>query len=279
MQHQEGRIKGANGVDVYTQSWLPNGPCRSLLLIVHGLAEHSGRYMNLVNRFVPMGYAVYGIDHIGHGRSKGTRVYVDRFEDYTETLKTYVDLIREETSGKPIFLVGHSMGGLISAAYLIDHPADFTGVVLSGPSVKMPDNISAFVIFTGKVLSVLMPRAGLVALDAKGVSRDPAVVQDYVDDPLVHTGKATARLGAELLKAMRRVTAGAARITLPILILHGGADRLVDPSSSQMLYENVGSADKTIRIYEGLYHEVFNEPEHDRVLGEVEEWLEAHAVS
>jgi len=121
-----------------------------------------------------------------------------------------------------------------------------------------------------------MPKIGLIGLDAGGVSRDPSVVKAYVDDPLVHTGKTTARLAAEILRAMQRFPQEASRITLPILLLQGGEDRLVDPAGAQMLFETVGSSDKTLKIYEGLYHEIFNEPEKDQVLGDMEQWLVSH---
>jgi acylglycerol lipase len=276
MRHQEGTFKGIRNESIYYQGWLPEGEPKAVLLIVHGLAEHSGRYMNLVNHFVPLGYAVYGVDHVGHGKSSGTRVYVERFEDYTDTLKTYFDMVRDWQPAKPVFLMGHSMGGLIGAVYLLDHQAELAGAVLSGPAVKVQGNVSPTVILVGKVISALMPKMGVIGLEAEGVSRDPTVVQAYVNDPLVCRGKVTARLSAELVKAIRRVTAEAANIRLPILILQGSADRLVDPKGAQMLYNAVSSADKTIKIYDGLYHEVYNEPEHDQVLSDVEAWLEAH---
>jgi alpha-beta hydrolase superfamily lysophospholipase len=276
MKYQEGFFKGFRDVNIYFQSWLPEGEPKAAILIVHGLAEHSGRYGNVVSHFVPMGYAVYGIDHLGHGKSEGERVYVKRFDDYTNTLKAYFDKVRGSQSGKPIFLVGHSMGGLISAVYLLDHQSELAGAVLSGPAVKIPSDVTPATIFVGKILSTLIPRFGLIGLEAEGVSRDPAVVQAYVSDPLVYRGKMTARLAAEMLQAMQTITAQAARITLPILILQGGADRLVDPSGARMLYDAVSSADKEIRIYDGFYHEVFNEPERDKVLGDVEIWLESH---
>jgi len=206
MKHQDGYFKGVRDTNIYYQYWLPEGEPKAILLVVHGLAEHSGRYMNVVNHLVPSGYAVYGIDHIGHGKSDGTRIYVDRFQDYTKTLKDYFDMIREWQPKKPIFLIGHSMGGLISAAYLLEHQDELSGAVLSGPSIKVPDNISQAIIFAGKMLSIIIPKVGLIQLDAEGVSRDPAVVDAYVNDPLVCTGKVTARLGAELLKTMQRVT-------------------------------------------------------------------------
>ena len=121
---------GASDAALYYQGWLPEGEVRAVLLIVHGLAEHSGRYMNLVNRFVPLGYAVYGIDHIGHGRSEGRRLFVERFADYTEPLKTYVDMVRLRQPERPVILIGHSMGGLIGARYLIAHQMDLGGAIL-----------------------------------------------------------------------------------------------------------------------------------------------------
>ncbi len=273
MKQQEGFFKGVRDTRIYSQSWLPEGEPKAILLIVHGLAEHSGRYMNVVNHFVSLGYAVHGFDHLGHGKSDGTRVYVERFEDYTDTLNIYFNRIR---SDKPVFLVGHSMGGLIGAVYLLHHQTELTGAVLSGPAVKVPDKITPTLLFAGKMLSALMPKFGLLGLEAEGVCRDPAVVRAYISDPLVHRGKATARLAAEMLKAMQVVGAQANTITLPIMIVQGSADRLVDPAGARMLYDTVSSADKEIRIYEGFYHEVFNEPEHEKVLRDVERWIEAH---
>ncbi len=276
MQHQDGFFKGVLDANIYYQSWLPDGDPKAVLLIVHGLAEHCGRYMNVVDHFVPDGYAVYGLDHIGHGKSDGTRVFVERFTDYTDTLKIFFDMVRAWQPEQPIFLVGHSMGGLIAASYLLDHQDDFAGAVLSGPSVKPPDGISPVTLFLGKTLSNIAPKMGLLALEADGVSSDPAVVQAYVNDPLVYTGKTTARLAAELLKGMQHLTAEAGNITLPILIVQGGDDKLVDPSGAEMLYASVSSSDKTLNVYDGFYHEVFNEPEHERVLADVGTWLETH---
>jgi acylglycerol lipase len=279
MNHQEGYFEGAGGEKLYYQSWQPIGEVKAVLLIVHGLAEHSGRYMNVVNHFLPRGYAVYGYDHLGHGKSEGQRLFVKRFTDYLKPLKTFFDIIRGWQPGKPVFLIGHSMGGLIGASYLPTHQAELAGVILSGPAVKIPDNISRATILAGRLLSALIPKVGLVLLEAEGVSRDPAVVQAYSTDPLVYRGKMTARLGAEMLAAMERIRDTADRITLPILILQGGSDRLVDPSGARMLYDKVASPDKKLIVYQGYYHEVFNEPEHDQVLADVDAWLERHLTT
>jgi acylglycerol lipase len=276
MDRIEGNFKGVRNVNIYYQAWLPEGKVKAVILVVHGLGEHCGRYMNVVNHFVPLGYAVYGLDHIGHGKSEGRREFVERFEDFTDTLTIYYKMVKEWQRNEPIFLLGHSMGGLIASYYLLDRQANFKGAVISAPSIKVSDNISRATIIMGKILSVLAPKMGLLALDTNAISRDPQVVTAYVNDPLVFHGKTPARLAAELLKAMQRITAEVDKITLPFIALQGGQDKLVDPAGAQMLYGRSGSKDKTLKVYEGLYHEVFNEPERDRVLKDVETWLEAH---
>ena len=273
MEHHEGWFEGVRGTEIRYQYWLPDGEPDASLLIVHGLAEHCGRYANVIDRFVPRGYAVYGVDHIGHGKSAGRRVYVERFGDFIAVLKTYVDRIGEWRPGVPLFMVGHSLGALIGAVYLLDHPGDLAGAILSGPLVKVPDNISPATVLLSRLLSVVLPKLGVAAVDATGVSRDPAVVRAYVDDPLVYTGKTTARLGCEMLKAMRRVAEEVHKIEIPLLVLQGGADRLVSPDGAEMLHRLAGSADKTLKVYDGLHHEVYNEPERDVVLADVEAWL------
>jgi len=277
MKHEEGFLNENSDEHIYYQCWLPEGDLKAVLLVVHGLAEHCGRYMNVVNRFVPSGYGVYAFDFPGHGKSHGKRVFVNRFEDYTRTLATFLDKVGALHHEAPLFLVGHSMGSLVSAVFLLDRQEGFAGAILSGAgAVKVPESISSATILAGKIFSVVMPKIGLIGLDVNGVSRDPSVVRGYVEDPLVHTGKTTARLAAEILKAMQRFPEEAARITLPILLLQGSGDKLVDPAGAQMLFESVQSSDKTLKMYDGLYHEIFNEPERDQVLGDMEQWLENH---
>ncbi len=276
MKHQEGYLKSNRATNVFYQYWLPDKEIKAILLVAHGLAEHSGRYMNLVNHFVPSGYAVYGIDHIGHGKSDGKRVYVERFEDFTKTLKTYFDTIRNWHPETPIFLIGHSMGGLISTAYLLEHQDELSGAVLSGPGVKLPDTISRVTILVGKILSVLMPKAGVAPLEYDGISRDQAVVDAYINDPLVYTGKITARLATELINKIHHVTEKAPKIQLPIMIAQGSCDKIVDPKGARFLHDLVGSEDRTLKYYDGLYHEIFNEPEHEQVLNDVQQWIEKH---
>ena len=273
MEHIEGSFEGVRNVNIYYQGWLPEGKVSAVLLIVHGLGEHSGRYMNVVNHFVPLGYAVYGLDHIGHGKSAGTREFVETFDDFTDTLTVFYKMVAEWQVDVPIFILGHSLGGLIISYYLLDHQNKFKGAIISGPAVKIGDSVSQATIMMGKVLSKIAPKMGLISLDVNAISRDPDVVAAYVNDPLVFHGKTPARLAAELLSAILRVTAEAGVITLPISIVHGSEDSLADPTGSQMLYDKVSSEDKTLKIYNGLYHEVFNEPERELVLKDIEDWL------
>ena len=275
MRHIEGQFKGIRDLNIYYQGWLPEVDAKAVLLIVHGLGEHCGRYVNVVNHFVPLGYAVYGLDHIGHGQSEGVREYVEGFSDFTDTLSIFCDMVAEWLPDKPIFILGHSVGALIASYYLLDCSDKFKGAVLSAPAVKAGDSISPGTIMMSKIVSRLAPKMGLVALDPSGVSRDPEVVDDYVHDPLVFHGKTTARLGAELLLAMQRVSIEADKIRHPIIIVQGSQDTLVEPSGAQMLFNKASSEDKTLKVYPGLYHEVFNEPERNIVLRDVENWLEA----
>jgi alpha-beta hydrolase superfamily lysophospholipase len=276
MNHTEGNFKGIRDANIYYQAWLPDGKVKAVLLVVHGLGEHSGRYLNVVNAFVPLGYAIYALDHLGHGKSDGKREMVRRFEDYTDTLTIFYKLVKGWQADKPIFLLGHSMGGLIASYYLLDHQADFKGAVISAPAIKVGAGISPATITMGKILSVLAPSAGVLGLDASFISHDPEVVKAYVNDPLVFHGKTPARLAAEMLKAMQRVTAEVGTIALPFITVQGGQDKLVDPGGCQMLFDQAGSKDKAIKIYPELYHEVFNEPQRAVVLKDVESWLNAH---
>ncbi len=276
MNHIEGKFIGVRNLQVFYQAWLPEGEAKAVLPIIHGLGEHSGRYMNVVNHFVPLGYVVYGLDQIGHGKSGGAREYVEHFDDYSDTFTAYLKMVKQWQPEKPIFLLSHSIGGLIAAYYLLDHQAEFQGAIFSAPVVKVASHVTKMTVFMAQTLSLLAPSAGVLPVDPSTISRDPDVVKAYVDDPLVFHGKTTARLSAEMLRALTRVSAETGKITLPFLAMQGGADKLVDPDGAQILYERAASKDKTLKIYEGLYHEIFNEPERGRVFTDIENWLAAH---
>lgn len=274
--HTAGIFEGPDGVRIYHQEWYPGASAKAVLLVVHGSGEHSGRYGNVVDYFVPRGFAVCAFDLYGHGKSGGARKFVRKFEDYAEIVADHDRLVRQRFPDAPVFLVAHSLGALIALYFLLDHQEDFRGAVLSGSLVKVPENVSVATIVVGQVLSRLMPRAGILDQSYDDlISRDPEVVRAARADPLMYHGKMTARLAAESLKAMQRVEREQAKISLPLLILHGGADRIVEPSNARLLAERVGSEDTTVRLYDGLYHEVFNEPERHQVFNDIEQWLDA----
>jgi len=275
MKRKEGTFRGLKDLSLYYQCWLPDRSPEALLLVVNGLAEHSGRYINLVNYFVPKGYAVYGYDHRGQGKSEGLRCYVDRFSDYGDDLKTFVNMVHSENEGTKIFLVGHSMGGTLATAYAVHHQHELAGLLLSGASLKMGSTVSPGLIAMAGVLSVLLPKMGATVIDAAAISQDQAVVDAYVNDSLVYRGKIRARTGAELLKTMQELPPQMPEISLPILIMHGTADKLGNPEGSQLLYERARSKDKTLKLYEGFYHEIFNEPGREQVFRDMEAWLAA----
>ena len=275
MIHSEGTFSGHKDHQIYHQSWVPDNEPHALILLVHGLGEHSSRYGNVVERLVPKGYAIYALDHIGHGRSEGARKYADSFSVFTDTLTLYLAKIKAWHPNLPIYLLGHSLGGLIGAMYLLEHQADFAGAVLSSPALKVHGVVSPLLLMTGKVLSIVWPTAGLIALNSEAASRDPAVLEANRLDPLMARKKTTARLGLEMYKAMHKIDAESATLTLPMLILQRSDDMIVNPEGATAFFDKISSHQKTLKMYDGLYHEVFNEPEREVVLTDLENWLEA----
>jgi alpha-beta hydrolase superfamily lysophospholipase len=274
VRQAEGRFSGARGLSIYYQYWTPETAPRALLLVVHGAGEHSARYQQLARYFTGRGFAVAALDHPGHGKSGGRYGHVDRFEDFVATLEIFQRRVAAAFPGLPQILVGHSMGGLISSLYLLQHQQDFAGCVLSGPAVKTDIEPGYLQLLLIRCLSVVAPGAGVLQLDAGGVSRDPAVVANYVNDPLVNHGKMSARMVAELFKCMHRIQAEAGAITLPMLLLHGGGDVMAAPEGSRFLYDHISSVDKTLEIYPGLYHEIFNEPEREAIYAGMLDWCD-----
>ena len=266
------------GAKLQTTHWLPEGLPKAVVLLAHGYAEHAGRYAHVAKRLTEAGYAVYAIDHWGHGRSDGTPGFVPRFSAFTDGLAELLKLVEVNHGDTPRLLLGHSMGGLISTLFLIERQSAFTAAALSGPAIVPGAPPSRFTVWISRFLSRFFPRLGVLALDANGVSRDPAVVAAYLADPLVYTGKIGARLGKEFMDAMAAAQAGAPRITLPILFQHGEKDSLAAVAGSQYLFDHVGSVDKTLKIYPGLFHEIYNEPEQDTVLGDLVAWFDAHVA-
>ena len=263
----------APGARLHCRAWRTGDPPKAIVLLVHGYAEHLGRYEHVAARLNRSDYGVYAVDHWGHGSSDGVPGFVPAFSVYVDGVEALLEQVKTAHPGVPRILLGHSMGGLIAAAH------ECAGAVLSGPAIKASQEPPALTIAIAKLLSRIAPRLGVLQLDGSLVSRDPQVVAAYLADPLVYKGKVGARLGAEMFAAMREVQANAARITLPILLLHGAQDGLTAPAGSEFLHRHVGSTDKTLKIYPGLYHEIFNEPEQQMVLGDMVAWIDRHVAT
>jgi alpha-beta hydrolase superfamily lysophospholipase len=272
-RRDEGRFEGAGGIEIFWQAWLPEDAPRAVVLIAHGAAEHGGRYDWVGHELVRHGYAAYAIDHRGHGRSSGARAYVDRLDNAVADLHQLSDLTGERHPQAPRFLLGHSMGGAIALAYAAHHQDELTGLVLSAPLAVLEANGASRA--AGRVLSSVAPRLPIYKIDGTTVSRDPAVVRAYDDDPLNHRGPLPARTIGELMSTTATMPERLPSLRLPILTMYGTGDRLVAPTGSALVHERAGSADTTLLRYDGLYHELLNEPERDRVLGDVVEWIEA----
>lgn len=215
MEHKEGTFKRQKNLNLYYQCWLPSGEPKAILLVVNGLAEHSGRYQNLVDYFVPKGYAVYSYDHRGHGRSEGARCYVERFSEYVDDLKSFFDIVRGEHKEAKVFLIGHSMGGTIATAYAIRYQQDLAGLLLSAATLKVGSTASPVLITMAGILSALLPKMGTIILDAPAISRDRAVVDAYVNDPLVYRGKIPARMAPSWLRLYRNCHRKCQRLLCP----------------------------------------------------------------
>jgi len=280
LKHTEGFLdvqhsKARGSSRLFQQTWEPDGQTLAVVLLVHGLGEHSGRYAHVAEHLTERGFAIYTLDHYGHGKSDGHAGFVERFSVYLDGVSALLEKAQDEQPDVPFFLIGHSMGGLIAATYLLDNQDAFKACVLSGPALKTDQAPPALLLALNRLLSKLVPTLPMIQLDVSGVSRDPAVVDAYIGDPLVFHGKLSARLIAELSATMDDTLSRASEIRIPLILLHGEKDVLTAPSGSQEMFDNVSSDDKTLKIYPGLFHEIFNEPEKETVLLEMSAWLEA----
>ncbi len=272
---QQGNFEQPDIGSIYHQIWRPRGDIRAVIVLVHGASEHCGRYQQFAEYFTAQGFAVAALDLPGHGRSDGSPGYIRRFDDYLGTLRSFHDRVNKTFRNLPQFLLGHSMGGLVATHYLLDHQNDFIGCALSSALIKTDLKPGALKMAMVKWLSVLMPRVGVMQLDPSGVSRDPDVVEDYINDPLVFHGKGSARMAKELFGAMHKIQSQASRITLPMLIMHGGSDSMTSPTGSRFLHNAVSSEFTELKIYDDLYHEIFNEPEQEQVFDDLLAWFNA----
>lgn len=261
---------------LFIQGWRPEKPQRGTVVLVHGYAEHSDRYQHVAAFLTARGYAVHTYDQRGYGRSEGRRAFVRSFGEYISDLHDVVCHVRqEEEADCPLFHLGHSMGGLVCTLYCLDHGARPAGLVLSSPALRVNEDMAPILRRFAGVVSQLAPTLPTVHLKHETLSRDPAVVAWSEADPLNYHGRIRARTGQEILRAANCLWDRAGQLTVPLLVFHGTADGLTTVDGSRELYRRAGSTDKTLKLYEGFYHETMNEPENDKVLADIVDWLDA----
>ena len=280
MKHSEGTIISSDGVELYYQRWLPDIKPRAGVAILHGIGGHSGQstYTHLINHLVPLGYALYGLDLRGHGRSGGRRGSINKWEEYRDDLQAFLCMIKEQESNQTVFAVGQSLGGLIVLEFALHYPQEVKGVIVSAPGLSEPD-ISPIRFILLQTLSSIWPHLTLnPKLDLSGVSRDPKEVEKMHADPLTDP-KYSPRFAMETLSALQWTHANAADFKVPIMIIHGSADPLTSPKGSQTFFEHITIEDKTLKLYEGGYHQSFIDVNRDEVLRDVVNWLDRHVKS
>lgn len=276
MRARSGHLHVRDGLRLPTRAWLPDaeGAERAVIVLVHGLGEHIGRYDALATRLVRGGYAVHGYDQRGHGFAPGPRAQVDRFERLIDDLGDFVAQVRAEHPGRPWVLLGHSMGGVVALRAVQTDAVRPDRLVLSAPTMRDGADVPGWVRALVRRLAEPFPALPTVRIDATAVSRDPAEVAAYQQDPANFHGPVKARMAAEMVRHGELALAEAGQTTVPVLIVHGKADRLSQPGASAELHRSLHGRDATLKLYDDGPHEMFNDPLRDRVTGDVLDWLD-----
>ena len=270
VEHKEFFIQ-SNDVNLFAVKDIVEKP-KAIVIIVHGLCEHCGRYDYVVSKLNLSGYSVYRFDNRGHGKSEGERTYIDSFQQYIDDMDTIVHLVKKENPASDVFTLGHSMGGFINASYGIQYKDVLKGQILSGAAVMVLPDLKGVLNLDYKANAMNRIPNSL----SEKISRDSKVVKAYQDDPLVLKDFTMMLMGEVFLRGGQWIEENRATYDYPCLILHGGNDQIVTPEASKTFYDAIASRDKTIKIYDRLYHEIMNEPEKDTVIGDILQWLNAH---
>lgn len=270
---KEERIQGTGDLQIFVRSWRPEGKPRGVVVIVHGFNSHSGHYFWTADQLVAGGLAVYALDLHGRGQSDGERYYLEKFGDYLNDVDALVKLAKSREPGLPVFILGHSAGGVISCCYTLEHQAELAGLICESFAFQVyaPD----FALAVLKGLSHLAPHAHVLKLPNKEFSRDPKVVEAMDNDPLLAHEVQPTRTVAEMARADDRLKKEFPLIQIPVFILHGTEDKVTKPGGSQFFYDTVGSTDKTLKLYEGYVHDLLNDVGKEAVIADIKNWIEA----
>jgi len=273
-EHFEGSLDTNQFEKIYVQSWHPDSKPKAGVLVVHGVCEHSGRYEPLAKYLNSSGFSVFGLDLVGHGKSGGTRAYVSSFDVYKKLYLDYIKLIQEQNPGMPLFLFGHSMGGQIAIEILFTAQSIFQAAVISAPNILVPDYVSPLTLQIGTLLSRILPKSRILAVDTAGISSIEEEVRIYKDDPLVFTGKITARLASEMNRSIENITDKGSGLSIPIQLIHGQDDPIVSPKASQYLFDMISSKEKNLVLFPDAFHETLRENMREDVMKSIQNWFD-----
>ncbi|HHP7237361.1 alpha/beta hydrolase [Longibacter sp.] len=263
-----------DGLHLVTRHWACPTP-RGTVLLVHGYGEHSGRYGHVARAMNEHHVEVYAYDQRGYGRSEGPRAFVRSFDAYVDDLDLAISHVRRRIGDRPLYLFGHSMGGAVVLLFALERQIrDVAGLLLSSPAIEVDPDIAPFLRKIARFVGAVLPRLPVVTSPEGRISRDQDVVDEAEQDPLNYHGRIQARTGAEILRANQRIQKQLRTLLLPFLVFHGTADVVTSPEASRRLYDQAASDDKTLHLYDGLYHETFNEPERDDVIADICTWLD-----
>jgi len=267
------KIESAKGLKIFVRSWLPATPPRAVTVVCHGVNSHSGQYVWAGEQFAAAGYATFALDLRGRGQSEGERFYVEDIADYVSDVATTIALAKSRHPGLPVFLLGHSAGGVTSATYVLDHQAELAGFICESFAFQVP--APGFALAAIKGLSHLAPRLPVLKLKNEDFSRDPKVVEALNSDPLIAHEIQPAATVAALVRADERLREEFRTITLPLLIMHGTDDRATVCHGSEFFHQTAGSADKTLKLYQGHYHDLLADIGRENVMADVQAWIDA----
>ena len=279
MQTARRTLVGQRSLRLVYATSLPDTDPKAVVVLVHGYGEHMGRYAHVVEALVQRGYAVYTIDHRGHGGSEGVRAHVEHFDYFVADLDLLVQKAQAAYPDLPLCMIGHSMGGLIAVRYALRYQEKLACLVVTGAALQIGNDASPLLKKLSWLIATVAPQLGVAGLKPGTesiLSRDPTIQEAFDADPLCYKGKVKARMAYEMLSAGADTRKHMAQLTLPLLIMHGAEDKLTDPQGSVQLYEQARSADKTLKLWPGCRHELYNEPEKDEVIDFELGWLDEH---
>ena len=276
MQQTTSTFENKSGLKIFTRTWLPAGKARGVIVLIHGLNSHSGYYQWVADQFTANQYAVYALDLEGRGKSEGERFYVESIDDYVSEVDQLVGIAKSANSGLPVFVLGHSAGGVVACLYALEYQAKINGLICESFAYQIPAPDFALSVLKG--LSHIAPHLHTIKLKNEDFSRDNAVVETMNSDPLIAHESQPSKTMEQLVIADERLKKEFALITLPVLILHGTKDNATRFGGSQFFYDHAGSADKTLKLYEGHYHDLLNDLDKEKVMTDIQEWVEKHSL-